>query len=164
MAYGSRSKYFKKSSGSYRRSRFGSGGVTKVAYRKKTAKYGRRLKGEKKYWDRTYQATNNETLTGSSPSMSTGVTYISNAWSQYHFGMRTTATATSNNMFKGLSTGTSVRSRIGNKVRMMYAKGAFTFTAAAVDKTVGGTRGKRWLVEMCQELCNILEQHTVFVS
>ena len=136
MAYGSRSNYFKKSSGSYRRSRFGGSGVTKVAYRKKTAKYGRRLKGEKKYFDKTYQANSNESVTGqSTPTVvNNGVTYISNTWGNYSFGAHVaTANVVSNNMLRGLGNGTSVRTRIGNKVTVNYVKGAFTFTAAATS-------------------------------
>ena len=136
MAYGSRSNYFKKSSGSYRRSRFGGSGVTKVAYRKKTAKYGRRLKGEKKYFDKTYQANSNESVTGqSTPTVvNNGVTYISNTWGNYSFGAHVaTPNVVSNNMLRGLGNGTSVRTRIGNKVTVNYVKGAFTFTAAATS-------------------------------
>lgn len=144
MAYGFRSNYFKKSSGSYRRRRFGGSGVTKVAYRKKTAKYGRRLKGEKKYMDKTYQANTNETLTGqTTPALSNnGVTYISNTWGDYSFGaLAGTAAVVSNDMLKGVTTGTSVRTRNGNKVAVNYVKGAFTFTAGQVAIAATGGQG-----------------------
>ena len=36
----------------------------------------------------------------------------------------------SNDMLKGLETGTTARTRIGNKVKAQYLKGAFTFNAA----------------------------------
>ena len=41
----------------------------------------------------------------------------------------------SNNMFRGLGTGTDVRSRIGNKIAVKYVKGAFTFNAAMISST-----------------------------
>ena len=135
MAYGSRSNYFKKSSGSYGRRRFGGSSVTKVAYRKKTAKYGRRLRGEKKYFDKTYQANSNEVLTGQTGgtglNYNNGVTFISNAWGNYSFGdQQTEAPPSSNDMLKGVGTGTTARTRIGNKTKVKYVKGAFTFSSS----------------------------------
>ena len=58
---------------------------------------------------------------------------MSNAWQTYTFGARTTAVTTNNDMFKGLATGTDARTRIGNKIRPRYIKGAFTFTAAVTN-------------------------------
>lgn len=89
------------------------------------------MKGEKKYFDKTYQCDGYETLSGAANnSLNNGVTYVSNAWQTYTFGARTTAVTTSNDMFKGLATGTDARTRIGNKIKPRYIKGAFTFTAA----------------------------------
>ena len=42
----------------------------------------------------------------------------------------------SNDLLKGVETGTTARTRIGNKVRVKYVKGAFTFSAAMVDTYV----------------------------
>ena len=39
-------------------------------------------------------------------------------------------------MLKGLGTGTTARTRIGNKVKVKYMKGAFTFNAAMIDTVV----------------------------
>lgn len=114
-------------------------------YSKMARRTGRRMKFatvgfarnvEKKYFDKTYQANTNESITGqTTPSTSNnGVTYISNTWGDYSFGNQVaTAAVTSNDMTKGLATGTTARTRIGNKVRVNYVKGAFTFTAGAVD-------------------------------
>lgn len=102
----------------------------------KKASYRKRLSIEKKYFDKTYQANTNESLTGqTTPNTSNnGVTYISNTWGDYSFGGQVSAAAvTSNDMLKGLATGTTARTRIGNKVRVNYVKGAFTFTTGAVD-------------------------------
>ena len=98
--------------------------VPKVAYRKKTGYYTKNMKGEKKYYDKTYQCDGYETLTGTANSaLNNGVTYVSSAWQTYTFGARTTAVTTSNDMFKGLATGTDARTRIGNKIRPRYIKG-----------------------------------------
>jgi len=94
---------------------------------------------EKKYFDKTYQSNSTEVLTGQTvPLINNGVTYISNVWGDYAFGTTVALAGTvSNNMLKGVTTGTTARSRIGNKVKVNYVKGAFTFTAAAY--TNGGT-------------------------
>jgi len=139
MAYGFRSRS-KGSSSSYRR-RFGGFGRFASA---KT--YGRRVaytrrgfikkSGEKKYLDKTYQANANETLTGQTTprNVNNGVTYISNQWGDYTFGtQQATATSVSNDMLKGVATGTTARTRIGNKIKVNYVKGAFSFTAASME-------------------------------
>ena len=100
---------------------------------------------EKKYFDKTYQANTNETVTGQTgPVMANnGVTYISNTWGDYNFGGQVgAANVASNDMMKGLATGTTARTRIGNKVRVNYVKGAFTFTAGAVDTGLGVNNGE----------------------
>ena len=140
MAYGFRSRS-KGSSSSYRR-RFG--GFGRFASSKT---YGRRVaytrkgfikkSGEKKYLDKTYQANANETLTGQTTprNVNNGVTYISNQWGDYTFGtQQATATSVSNDMLKGVATGTTARTRIGNKIKVNYVKGAFSFTAASLEE------------------------------
>jgi len=92
---------------------------------------------EKKYFDKTYIANSSESLTGVSTipietSKSNGVMYVSNGWGNYNFRGKSNQTAVSNDMLKGLQTGTTATTRIGNKVKINYVKGAFTFTAAAV--------------------------------
>ena len=77
--------------------------IPKVAYRKKTGYYTKNMKGEKKYYDKTYQCDGYETLTGTgNNALNNGVTYVSSAWQTYTFGARTTAVTTNNDMFKGL--------------------------------------------------------------
>ena len=126
------------------------------SYSKMARRAGRRMKFatvgfarnvEKKYFDKTYQANTSESLTGQTTPVvsSNGVTYISNTWGDYSFGSQVaTAAVTSNDMMKGLATGTTARTRVGNKVRVNYVKGAFTFTAGVVDtslvKAQGGER------------------------
>jgi len=89
---------------------------------------------ERKYFDKTYASNFLESFSGAnSQSLANGVTYISNTWSNYPFGSLATPVAISNDMFKGLATGTDARSRIGNKVKPNYLKGAFTMTAASIN-------------------------------
>ena len=110
-----------------------------------------KFKGEKKYFDKTYQANTNESLTGqTTPNTSNnGVTYISNTWGDYSFGSQVgTASTTSNDMLKGLATGTTARTRIGNKLRVNYVKGAFTFTAGAVDTAQVKAQGGELIGEL----------------
>ena len=134
MAYGY-SRFRKSSTGSVSRVGRGFSRIPKVAFRKKTGYYSMKFKGEKKYFDKTYQANNSETFTGNSagsgaPRFNSGVTYISNTWGQYSFGGVSAPAVISNDMLKGIATGTDVRSRIGNKIAVKYVKGAFTFNAA----------------------------------
>lgn len=93
---------------------------------------------EKKYFDKTYQSNSFETLSGATTSVANnGVTYISNTWGTYTFGTQAASAATSNDMFKGLDTGTTARTRIGNKLKPNYIKGAFTFTAGLTNIAAG---------------------------
>lgn len=127
-------------SGGSRGSRYG---YKKTGYRKpRFATVGFARNVEKKYHDKTYQAQHYEVKTlGTSKAM--GVTYISNTWGTYNFGSaETTSGFTSNDMFKGLVTGTSARSRIGNKIKVKYVKGALTFTAAVLGDGVGVQRAQ----------------------
>lgn len=56
--------------------------------------------------------------------------------------MQPTATAVSNDMLKGLGTGTTARTRIGNKLKVKYIKGAFTFTAAGLSAAASNQGGE----------------------
>jgi len=101
---------------------------------------------ERKYFDKTYQASVLESLAGTSaPSTArnNGVTYISNTWGSYTFGTQIagTAPAINNDMFKGLATGTDARTRIGNKLKPQYLKGSFTFQAAMVNADATKAQG-----------------------
>ena len=126
------------------------------SYSKMARRAGRKLKFatvgfarnvEKKYFDKTYQANSSETLTGQKTPVviNNGVTYISNLWADYTFGTQQANAATvSNDMLKGVATGTTARTRIGNKIRPSYLKGSFTFTAAhlaAGAQSQGGELG-----------------------
>ena len=100
---------------------------------------------EKKYFDKTYQSNSFESLTGQSTptTVNNGVTYISNTWGNYSFGSQVaTASTTSNDMLKGVETGTTARTRIGNKLRVSYVKGSFTFTACTMGDGVGGLKAQ----------------------
>ena len=98
--------------------------VPKVAYRKKTGYYTKNMKGEKKYFDKTYQCDGYETLAGTANnSLNNGVTYVSNAWQTYTFGARSTAVTTSNDMFKGLVTGTDARTASEIRLDLVILKG-----------------------------------------
>ena len=142
MAYGFRTTR-KSSSSSYRRRFGGFGRFASAKARGRRVAFTRRgfikKSGEKKYFDKTYQSNVTEQFTGNTAPVgintySKGVTYFSNQWGVYTFGTLASSTAVvSNNMLKQLVPGTSARNRIGNKIRMNYAKGAFTFTAACVE-------------------------------
>lgn len=101
---------------------------------------------ERKYFDKTYQANSLEVLTGQTAGGqggAGGVTYISNLWGNYSFGnVQASASAISNDMLKGLATGTTARTRIGNKIKVKYVKGAFTFTAATVNAVASDQGGE----------------------
>ena len=130
-------------SGGNRGSRYG---YKKTGYRIKprfaTVGFARNV--EKKYHDKTYQANTNEVLTGQTAPLlgNNGVTYISNTWGNYSFGAQVpTAAVVSNDMLKGVATGTTARTRIGNKLRVNYVKGAFTFNAGLVSAALSGSQG-----------------------
>lgn len=147
MAYGFRTTR-KSSSSSYRRRFGGFGRFASAKARGRRVAFTRRgfikKSGEKKYWDKTYQSNSQEALTGNSNpvapnTFSRGVTYYSDQWGTYTFGtLASSSNSVSNDMLKGLDTGTTARARVGNKIKMNYAKGAFTFTAATVFTGAGG--------------------------
>ena len=135
-------------SGGSRGSRYG---YKKTGYRVKPrfATVGFARDVEKKYSDKTYQGTHSEVKTGGvTGRTSSGVTYVSEGWLGYKFGGSETpgqlAEPTSNDMCKGVWSGSSARARIGNKIKVKYVKGAFTFTAAvlgdgtAIQRSQGG--------------------------
>ena len=120
-------------------------GYKKTGYRKpRFATVGFARNVEKKYHDKTFQGSQREVQTGGNVGVkSNGITYVSDTWGTYSFGIvNTGATSTSNDMLKGLGTGTNVRSRIGHKIRVKYVKGAFTFTAAVLGDGTGLARSQ----------------------
>ena len=118
----------------FRRTRKGSGAYGRkrtIMRRRRTACFkkvsrprfaltGYRKNIEKKYFDKTYQSDTNETSTGNDlgTTITNGVTFISNTWGEYTFGGQKAPSSTSNDMLKGLGTGTTARTRIGNKVKV----------------------------------------------
>lgn len=99
---------------------------------------------EKKYFDKTYLSNASEWYASNTTGAQTsnGVMYTSDTWYKNNF-MTTGAIPAyvSNDLTKGLVTGTDARSRIGNKIKPRYLKGAFTFTAAAIDGTTLNPQG-----------------------
>lgn len=91
---------------------------------------------EKKYFDKAFQGNSNETSAGNPTSvskLSSGVVYQSTLWDDYQFSTIPVVNPVSNDLLKGVPTGTTAKTRVGNKVKVNYVKGAMTFTAAAVD-------------------------------
>ena len=150
MAYGrfrrtgkSARSYGRKRTTRYRRSGRGYAKMPRFA----TVGFSRNV--EKKYFDKTYQANSNETMSGiNTASVTSGVTYISNTWGDYSFGAQAAPNAVSNDMLKGVGTGTTARTRIGNKIKMSYVKGAFTFTAAAVNAKLSKEQGGEQVAQL----------------
>lgn len=90
---------------------------------------------EKKYYDKTWGIGNLSNDTGLIPNSSNkiynGVMWTSNDTIVYRMDAQGgTASVMTGNILKGLATGTTTESRIGNKVNAKYIKGAITFTAA----------------------------------
>lgn len=106
-------------------------GTYKTGLRFATVGFTRNV--EKKYHDKTYQANSKEAATGNSGGANqsnNGVGYVSDTWGSYSFNGVESPGASSNDILKGLETGTTARTRVGNKIRGCYIKGSFTFTAA----------------------------------
>lgn len=124
MAYTMRS--FKRST----RSRRPSMGRKRVG--KKTTKY--RNTAEKKYFDKTITGLSLEAPTGATTGsgVDSGLMYVSNNWNTYSFNNQSAPSSDTNNLLKGLITGTSARSRVGNKIRGRELRGSTTFAAAWV--------------------------------
>ena len=70
-----------------------------------------------------------------------GVMYIGTQWDKYSFGGVNNLGATSNDLLKGLATGTTARTRVGNKVKGVFVKGSLTFNAATVAAALTQTQG-----------------------
>ena len=144
----------KRATVSYRRSRFGSGTTTKMAYKRKP-RYTNRLRFatvgfsrniERKYVDWTWKSNAEAKLTsGAVASEAMGVTFTSSTWNEYRFGNAAypdgngsgNSGPVNHNLVKAPNSGTTVGTRIGNRVKVKYAKGAMTFIAASVgDGTI----------------------------
>lgn len=96
---------------------------------------------EKKYFDKAMSGNTVETETGATGSswIYNGMMYASATWSTYSFGSGSgSGVPASNDLLKGLGTGTTARTRIGNKIKVNFIKGAMTFTAAAVRTDLPG--------------------------
>jgi hypothetical protein len=107
--------------------------VGRTVFKPRFATVGYTRNVEKKYFDKTYQADNleNETAGAGGPNVyNNGYSYISNTWGTYDFTGPSGTVAISNDMTKGVGTGADARSRIGNKIKVNYIKGSFTFTCA----------------------------------
>ena len=60
----------------------------------------------------------------------------------------------SNNMLRGVGTGTDARSRIGNMIGVKYVKGAFTFNAAMISSTASAAgQGVKHIQAMASNTC-----------
>jgi len=103
---------------------------------------------EKKYWDKSYQGLASESQVGSNTgdALALGFMYISDKWQDYNFANTTGPVGVISNDFnKGLTTGTTARTRVANKVTPSYYKGSFTFTAASIDAAATQTQnGETW--------------------
>ena len=138
MVYG-RFRRTRKGSGAYGRKRSitrrrRATGFKKVA-KPRFALSGYRRNIEKKYYDKTFSGNSIELKTGptaANADVNNGFMYTSSTWKGYSFGGTMDYAAQSNDLNKGLSTGTTTRSRIGNKIKPIYYRGAFTFNAAMV--------------------------------
>jgi len=109
-----------------------------------TVSYNRNV--EKKYFDKTYSGSSIEAQVGPiATATNNGFMYISNTWQTYNFANITVAPVTiSNDMNKGLETGTTARTRVANKIKPIYYKGAMTFTAATLAQGKGNQNGESY--------------------
>jgi len=118
--------------------------VGRTVFKPRFATVGYTRNVEKKYFDKTYQADNleNNTAGAGGPNIyNNGYSYVSNTWGTYDFTGPSATQAISNDMTKGVGTGADARSRIGNKIKVNYIKGSFTFTGA-VSKIASGQGGE----------------------
>lgn len=143
MSYGS-GTYRKNYSSTYRRSRFGARNYIARPYAKKATRrtrYTNRMKSsEKKYMDKALISNDvDEQVTGvNANDLGNGFMYASRGWSNYDFSTPGTAISTTNDLVKSLTQGTTATTRIGNKIKVNYIKGAITLSAA---KLVGPSTG-----------------------
>ena len=101
---------------------------------------------EKKYRDMaliTHQIVSVATGVSGTKKETDGRMFWSAGWSGYDFFQNTTANDTfSNDLLKRVTQGTSVESRIGNKIRGRWIKGAFTLGGARLSgPSSGATNG-----------------------
>lgn len=128
----SRSRYSRRSTASGFRSR--------RTMRPRFAMAGYKKNVEKKYHDRALAGMSTGKVSGSNLGLvlHKGVTWTSNGWSTFNFnGNSVGPKAASGDLLKGLVTGTTIETRIGNKINPRYLQGSVTF-AAAVLQTTGG--------------------------
>lgn len=143
----------KRATVSYRRSRIGSGTTTKMAYKRRprytnklrfaTVAFSRNI--ERKYVDWTWKGNTEAKMTSTvAPSEAMGVTFTGSTWNDYRFGNASYPDgsggyegAVNHNLVKAPDSGTTATTRIGNRVKVKYVKGAMTFIAATVgDGTI----------------------------
>nr|UBJ25914.1 capsid protein [Red panda feces-associated circular DNA virus 18] len=93
---------------------------------------------EKKFFDKTFEGNSDKNATGdTTPLRNNGWMWSSTSWTATSFANTGDNPATSNDLTKGLGTGTTARTRIGNKVKGCWIKGSITFTAARNIGTSG---------------------------
>ena len=119
----------RKGSGAYGRKRSitrrrRSSGLKKVS-RTRFATVGFARNVEKKYFDKTMNGgTGIETASGvTAGSNANGITYASTAWTTYGFNTTVVGGTVTNDLLKGVGSGTDARSRIGNKIKVKYIRG-----------------------------------------
>lgn len=95
---------------------------------------------ERKYSDKTYKSNALSAIAGTLDgefnivdSLMNGAMFKSSTgWTDYNFNGLSVPQIVSNDMLKGVNTGATATTRIGNKIKVEYIKGAFTFTAATL--------------------------------
>lgn len=152
MAYGFRSRT-KSASSAYRRrySRFG----RPFAYKAQRSRVTFNRKGftkcrpEKKYRDMAmacagWAATN--TGLDTVVNRTNGYQWRSSNWAKYDYNGASTGATTNNDLLKYVESGTTVSSRIGNKINVKYIKGVITMNGAKVSipnaSTIKGQNGE----------------------
>lgn len=75
-----------------------------------------------------------------------GVTYASTAWTTYGFNTSVVNSTVTNDLLKGVGTGTDARTRIGNKIKVQYIKGTVTCMAATLATGTANIMGGEALV------------------
>ena len=101
---------------------------------------------ERKYCDKALLTSNfnvQHTGYGVGQSITHGFMWSSSGWAPYDFQTPTgTMTATTNDLLKGVAQGTTTSTRIGNKIRGRYIKGAMTLGSAKLaGPSSGATNG-----------------------
>lgn len=97
---------------------------------------------ERKFHDKAISSVGTEKKSGELyPVRNNGFTFWSEEWYKTSFTDQVDPVYASNDILKGLGTGTTARTRIGNKVKGCWVKGTMTFTAALTNG--GGTQGEQ---------------------